>query len=73
MFWRVMGLNSLRNVVLMTFNDASLVSVLVAPEGFKTFDGGPGGLVSFCGMGFLQANDVGLCCQSEKFLVFTCL
>ena len=47
------------------YDDAGLMSVLVAPEGFKAFNGGPSGLVSFRGVGFLQAYDVGLCCQSE--------
>jgi hypothetical protein len=47
------------------YDDAGLVSVLVAPESFKAFDGGPSGLVSFCGVSFLKADDVGLCCQSE--------
>ena len=47
------------------YDNAGLVSVLVAPEGFKAFNGGPSGLVSFCGVGFLKADDVGLCCQSE--------
>ena len=47
------------------YDDAGLMSVLVAPEGFKAFNGGPSGLVSFRGVGFLKAYDVGLCCQSE--------
>ena len=47
------------------YDDAGLMSVLVAPEGFKAFNGGPSGLVSFRGVSFLQAYDVGLCCQSE--------
>ena len=47
------------------YDDAGLMSVLVAPEGFKAFNGGPSGLVSFRGVGFLKAYDVGLCCKSE--------
>ena len=47
------------------YDDAGLVSVFVAPESFKALDGSPSGLISFCGMGFLEADDVGLCCQSE--------
>ena len=47
------------------YDDAGLMSVLVAPAGFKAFNGCPGGLVSFRGVGFLKAYDVGLCCQSE--------
>ena len=46
-------------------DDAGILSVLVAPEGFKAFNGGPSGLVSFCGVDFLKAYDVGLCCKSE--------
>ena len=44
------------------YDDAGLMSVLVAPESFKAFNGGPSGLVSFRGVGFLKAYDVGLCC-----------
>ena len=47
------------------YDDAGLMSVLVAPESFKAFNGGPSGLVSFRGVGFLKADDVGLRCQSE--------
>ena len=47
------------------YDDAGLVSVLVAPESFKAFNGGPSGLVPFRGVGFLKTYDVGLCCQSE--------
>jgi len=47
------------------YDDAGLVSVLVAPEGFKAFYGGPSGVVTFRGVCFLKADDVGLRCQSE--------
>ena len=46
-------------------DDAGILSVLVAPEGFKAFYGGPSGVVSFRGVCFLKADDVRLCCQSE--------
>ena len=46
-------------------DDAGILSVLVAPEGFKAFNGGPSGVVSFRGVCFLKADDVRLRCQSE--------
>ena len=46
-------------------DDAGILSVLVAPEGFKAFYGGPSGVVSFRGVCFLKADDVRLRCQSE--------
>ena len=39
-------------------NDAGILSVPVAPEGFKAFYGGPGGIVSLRGVRFLKADDV---------------
>ena len=47
------------------YDDAGLVSVFVAPESFKAFDGCPSGLVPFGGVSFLNADDVGLSCESE--------
>ena len=46
-------------------DDAGILSVLVAPEGFKAFYGGASGVVSFRGVCFLKADDVRLRCQSE--------
>ena len=45
-------------------NNAGILSVPVAPDGFKAFDGGPGGIVSLRGVRFLKADDVRLRCQS---------
>ena len=45
-------------------DDAGILSVPVAPEGFKAFYGGPGGIVSLRGVRFLKADDVRLRCQS---------
>ena len=46
-------------------DDAGILSVLVAPESFKAFNGGPSGVVSFRGVCFLKADDVRLRCQSK--------
>ena len=39
-------------------DDAGILSVLVAPESFEAFYGGPSGVVSFRGMCFLKADNV---------------
>ena len=45
--------------------DACIMSIAVTPKGFEVFWRRPCRLVALCGVGFLDANNVGLSCKSE--------
>ena len=53
--------------------DSRVVSVSVAPENLKNFWGCSGRLVALRGVGFLYANDIGLCRQLQQFPIFDVL
>ena len=53
--------------------DASIVPVAMAPKDLEVFWCCPCRLIALCGVCFLDANDVGLSCKTEKFVILDVL